>query len=124
MAGGEDFESIGFSELLEQNGVVVVEWASRVEKILPVLRIRVRIEVTGKSDRRINDWGWERTSRLKIGWPVVGSHFCQGGLFDLADALLGEAHLRADLLVGRGAAFGEAVVRGDHIAFAAFQAGH
>ena len=53
VAGGEDFESIGFSELLEQNGVVVVEWASRVEKILPGVRINVSIEVTGKADRRI-----------------------------------------------------------------------
>jgi tRNA threonylcarbamoyladenosine biosynthesis protein TsaE len=53
VAGGEDFESIGFSELLEQNGVVVVEWASRVAKILPGSRINVSIEVTGKSDRRI-----------------------------------------------------------------------
>jgi tRNA threonylcarbamoyladenosine biosynthesis protein TsaE len=53
VAGAEDFESIGFSELLEQNGVVVVEWASRVAKILPVSRIEVSIEVMGKSDRRI-----------------------------------------------------------------------
>ena len=28
--GGEDFEAIGFTELLEQGGVVVVEWPSRV----------------------------------------------------------------------------------------------
>jgi tRNA threonylcarbamoyladenosine biosynthesis protein TsaE len=53
VAGGEDFESIGFSELLEQNGVVVVEWASRVGKILPASRINVSIEVMGKSDRLI-----------------------------------------------------------------------
>jgi tRNA threonylcarbamoyladenosine biosynthesis protein TsaE len=53
VAGGEDFESIGFSELLEQNGVVVVEWASRIEKILPAAKINVGIEVTGKSTRRI-----------------------------------------------------------------------
>jgi tRNA threonylcarbamoyladenosine biosynthesis protein TsaE len=53
VGGAEDFESIGFTELLEQNGVVVVEWASRVEKILPVKRINVRIEVTGKSNRKL-----------------------------------------------------------------------
>jgi tRNA threonylcarbamoyladenosine biosynthesis protein TsaE len=51
--GGEDFESIGFAELLEQMGVVVVEWASRVQKILPAKRINVQIEVTGESERRI-----------------------------------------------------------------------
>jgi tRNA threonylcarbamoyladenosine biosynthesis protein TsaE len=53
VGGAEDFESIGFTELLEQNGVVVVEWASRVEKILPAKRINITIEVTGKSDRKL-----------------------------------------------------------------------
>jgi len=51
--GPEDFDAIGFPELLEQKGVVIVEWASRVEKILPENRINVQIEVTGKSSRRI-----------------------------------------------------------------------
>jgi tRNA threonylcarbamoyladenosine biosynthesis protein TsaE len=51
--GAEDFEAIGFNELLEQGGVVVVEWAQRVEKLLPPGHIAVRIESTGASDRRI-----------------------------------------------------------------------
>ena len=55
VAGAEDFEGIGFSELLEQNGVVVVEWASRVGKILPAERIGVTIEVVGEMERRISD---------------------------------------------------------------------
>ncbi|MGD0464897.1 MAG: tRNA (adenosine(37)-N6)-threonylcarbamoyltransferase complex ATPase subunit type 1 TsaE [Tepidisphaeraceae bacterium] len=49
----DDFESIGFAELLEQQGVVVVEWADRIAKILPGRRIRVSIEVMGKSDRQV-----------------------------------------------------------------------
>jgi tRNA threonylcarbamoyladenosine biosynthesis protein TsaE len=53
VAGPQDFESIGFLELLDQNGVVVVEWAGRVRQILPRKRINVTIEVTGKSDRRL-----------------------------------------------------------------------
>src|ERR1700691_2747030 len=51
--GADDFESIGFAELLEQQGVVVVEWADRIAKILPGRRIRAAIEVVAKSDRRI-----------------------------------------------------------------------
>src|SRR5438552_18015127 len=35
VGGAEDFEAIGFAELLEQGGVVVVEWAERVEALLP-----------------------------------------------------------------------------------------
>src|SRR5687767_15821389 len=38
VGGADDFESIGFTELLEQGGVVVVEWAGRVEDLLPAER--------------------------------------------------------------------------------------
>ena len=54
VTGPADFEAIGFPELLEQNGVVVVEWATRIADILPPKRINVDIEVAGKSQRRIN----------------------------------------------------------------------
>jgi tRNA threonylcarbamoyladenosine biosynthesis protein TsaE len=53
MSGPEDFESIGFSELLEQGGVVVIEWASRVKKSLSGQRIDVRIESVGENRRTI-----------------------------------------------------------------------
>jgi tRNA threonylcarbamoyladenosine biosynthesis protein TsaE len=51
--GSDDLEAIGFEELLEQNGVVVVEWADRVRALLPAGCIRVRIEPTGERGRRI-----------------------------------------------------------------------
>jgi tRNA threonylcarbamoyladenosine biosynthesis protein TsaE len=51
--GDEDFESIGFSELLEQGGVTVVEWAGRVENLLPPDRIEVQIEAVGPTSRLI-----------------------------------------------------------------------
>ncbi len=53
VTGPEDFEGIGFGELLEQGGVVVVEWASRIAEILPARRINIAIEVLGESERRI-----------------------------------------------------------------------
>lgn len=53
VAGPEDFESIGFSELIEQGGVVVVEWAQRVESLLPAGSISVHIESTGELERKI-----------------------------------------------------------------------
>ena len=52
-AGEEDFEAIGFGELLEQGGVVVVEWPSRVEGLLPARRIDVGIEAVDEGTRRI-----------------------------------------------------------------------
>jgi tRNA threonylcarbamoyl adenosine modification protein YjeE len=51
--GGEDFEAIGFTELLEQGGVVVVEWPTRVGDLLPPSRIEVFLEAISATDRRI-----------------------------------------------------------------------
>jgi tRNA threonylcarbamoyladenosine biosynthesis protein TsaE len=53
VAGAEDFQSIGFAELLEQNGIVVIEWPERVEAILPSQCRRVRIKPTGPKRREI-----------------------------------------------------------------------
>jgi len=53
VGGAEDFSSIGFGELLEQNGIVVVEWPSRVKDILPPRRINITFEITGKTSRKI-----------------------------------------------------------------------
>ena len=53
IGGADDFESIGFTELLGQGGVVVVEWAQRVRSLLPPESIHVRIEATGPSSRQI-----------------------------------------------------------------------
>jgi tRNA threonylcarbamoyladenosine biosynthesis protein TsaE len=51
--GPADFESIGFTELFEQGGVVVVEWAERVRELLPPDCLHVRIEPVGQGRRRI-----------------------------------------------------------------------
>ena len=53
VAGGDDFEAIGFAELLDQGGVVVVEWASRVKDLLPPDRIEIDIEPSGPTQRRV-----------------------------------------------------------------------
>ena len=51
--GEADFDAIGFGELLEHGGVVVVEWADRVQRLLPAETIDVRIDATGISERKI-----------------------------------------------------------------------
>jgi tRNA threonylcarbamoyladenosine biosynthesis protein TsaE len=53
VGGADDFEWIGFSELLEQGGVVVVEWASRVSELIPKNAIQVKIEPISPEERRI-----------------------------------------------------------------------
>jgi tRNA threonylcarbamoyladenosine biosynthesis protein TsaE len=51
--GAEDFDAIGFAELLEQGGVVAVEWPKRVADLLPTSRITVTIAATGARSREI-----------------------------------------------------------------------
>ena len=51
--GSEDFEQIGFEELLDQGGVVVVEWASRVSELIPRVHIDVTLEATDETSRLI-----------------------------------------------------------------------
>lgn len=52
VGGADDFESIGFSELLDQDGLVIVEWASRVAGLMPPDRIDIQITSTGEKSRR------------------------------------------------------------------------
>jgi tRNA threonylcarbamoyladenosine biosynthesis protein TsaE len=53
VGGADDFESIGFTELLDQRGVVVVEWADRVTSLLPTEVIHVTIRTTDETHREI-----------------------------------------------------------------------
>ena len=53
IGGADDFEAIGFGELLEQGGIVVVEWGERVKDLLPAGRIAVRFKTLGRTHRRI-----------------------------------------------------------------------
>lgn len=52
-AGDDDLEAIGFAELLEQGGVVAVEWPSRLNHLLPERRHVVELVAVGPTDRRI-----------------------------------------------------------------------
>lgn len=51
--GTDDFQTIGFSELLEQNGVVVVEWASRIKSLLPPDTIDIQLTALSPRIREI-----------------------------------------------------------------------
>ena len=53
VGGAEDFEAIGFAELLEQGGVVAVEWPSRVAGLLPAKVWRAKLTALNETQRRI-----------------------------------------------------------------------
>ena len=48
-----ELEQIGFDELLGAAGVVAIEWADRVEPLLPGDRLDVHMKVTGQFSRQI-----------------------------------------------------------------------
>jgi tRNA threonylcarbamoyladenosine biosynthesis protein TsaE len=53
VGGEEDFEAVGFGELLEEGGLVVVEWPSRVEGLLPADRVEVEFERGEEEGERV-----------------------------------------------------------------------
>jgi tRNA threonylcarbamoyladenosine biosynthesis protein TsaE len=53
IVGSEDFEAIGFGELLEQGGVVAVEWPQRVSSLLPAGTRHVRLRTLDENRREI-----------------------------------------------------------------------
>jgi len=56
----KDFEDIGGDEILNSNGICVIEWSERISKLLPDDCIRISIEITGDSSRMI------KVSRKKL----------------------------------------------------------
>ena len=52
-AGADDLAGIGFDELLDQGGVVAVEWPSRVGGLLPSRRYTVTLTAIGDDRRTI-----------------------------------------------------------------------
>jgi tRNA threonylcarbamoyladenosine biosynthesis protein TsaE len=53
LAGPDDLEALGFEEMCEAGGVVLVEWADRVSSVMPEDHLRITIEPAGETQRRI-----------------------------------------------------------------------
>jgi tRNA threonylcarbamoyladenosine biosynthesis protein TsaE len=48
----DEFLALGPEEFFESDGLVLIEWADRVEGCLPKDRVEIQIEVTGPQSRR------------------------------------------------------------------------
>ncbi len=53
LESAEEFIDLGGDELLASGAVAIVEWASRLEPVLPRNRLNISIEPTGETSRRI-----------------------------------------------------------------------
>lgn len=52
-----EFFDLGAHEYFESQGICIVEWADRVEACLPAEHLRITIEVTGETTRRLTIGG-------------------------------------------------------------------
>ncbi len=57
LSGAKELETVGFAEMCDRRGVVVVEWADRVREAMPESTIWVQIEPAGERERRITIGG-------------------------------------------------------------------
>jgi tRNA threonylcarbamoyladenosine biosynthesis protein TsaE len=48
----DEFQQLGPDEYFESDGLVLIEWADRVERSLPREHVEIRVEVTGAGSRR------------------------------------------------------------------------
>ena len=53
LANSDEFLELGADELMGSDCICLIEWADRVEDVLPSKRIEIRIETTGASQRRL-----------------------------------------------------------------------
>jgi tRNA threonylcarbamoyladenosine biosynthesis protein TsaE len=54
LTGPREFAELGVEEYFQGDGVCLVEWADRVEPVLPAERLDVRISILGPSSRRFD----------------------------------------------------------------------
>ncbi len=48
------FESLGLEELLQNpNAIVLIEWAEKIKEILPKNTLRIKLEITNNTERKL-----------------------------------------------------------------------
>jgi tRNA threonylcarbamoyladenosine biosynthesis protein TsaE len=53
LSGPADLAALGFDEMIDGGGAVLVEWADRVEACLPADHLRIEIDIAGEAERHI-----------------------------------------------------------------------
>lgn len=59
LADSDEFLELGVDEMFESAGLTLVEWADRVEDVLPNRRLNIDLQITSKSERRATIAGHE-----------------------------------------------------------------
>jgi len=54
LRGPADLAALGFDEMISAGGAVIVEWADRVNSLLPDDHLRIAITISGETDRHVD----------------------------------------------------------------------
>jgi tRNA threonylcarbamoyladenosine biosynthesis protein TsaE len=49
----KDIEDIGYEDYLARNGIVVIEWSNKMDRILPVRHLAIAIRICGPEKRSL-----------------------------------------------------------------------
>jgi len=55
----EDFENIGGGEIINGDGISIIEWSDKIQKSLPENTITITLKITGPASRLIQIYGLE-----------------------------------------------------------------
>jgi len=66
LEGGTDLMEIGIHDLFEDQGVVAIEWAERLEEQKPDEHLALRIDTTGETKRLIHLSGYGQSSSILL----------------------------------------------------------
>lgn len=53
LGGPDEADALGLDEMFYGTGVTIVEWAERIEEVLPPERLRVELSIEGEESRRL-----------------------------------------------------------------------
>jgi tRNA threonylcarbamoyladenosine biosynthesis protein TsaE len=53
LSGSDELAALGLDEMVDGGGGVLIEWADRVDSLLPADRLTIRLSVTGPHRRRL-----------------------------------------------------------------------
>jgi tRNA threonylcarbamoyladenosine biosynthesis protein TsaE len=62
----DEFRALGIEELIDSNAITIIEWADRVNQVLPDEHVRIEIEVTGPTTRRFVIYAVGKTNEPTI----------------------------------------------------------
>lgn len=71
LSAADEFEALGYEEMCESGGVVIVEWADKVAEAFPAEALWIEIEVEGETMRRL---------ALKSAGPAIAERLQAAGL--------------------------------------------